>query len=291
MIAVIMPVYNGDKYIAIAINAVLSQTYQDLRLFVIDDGSIDNTNQVLKNIFDPRLQCHTKENEGAAKARNFGLQQVLKDHNEFTHIAFCDADDIWYENKLDTQLADMTRTGCKLSYTNGQIIDEDGKVEKKKIGYFHKYDGLPRLLLQNHIPTSSVLIRCSENFDGADLCFDTKLVGTEDWDLWIRLAKKETWLGINECLFAYRRTTGSLSSFSLQYHFNNFLVLIKHRETLEVYGDKLTIKCYIRLLSKFLLQLLKFYLSRSTATRTYLLIMSPFYLGHAMVSQIISRLR
>ncbi|NEP88739.1 MAG: glycosyltransferase family 2 protein [Okeania sp. SIO2C2] len=98
LISIIIPVYNGDRYISEAINSVLQQTYNPIEIIVIDDGSTDKTAEVVKS-FGSVLKYFYQENSGTATARNSGIS--LAKGNFF---AFLDADDIWVENKLKIQM-------------------------------------------------------------------------------------------------------------------------------------------------------------------------------------------
>ena len=97
LISVIIPVYNGDRYLSEAIESVLAQKYRPLEIFVIDDGSTDNTAQVAKD-FQSHIRYIYQPNRGAPSARNVGLKMASGNA-----IAFLDADDIWSENKLELQ--------------------------------------------------------------------------------------------------------------------------------------------------------------------------------------------
>ena len=99
MISVIIPVYNREKLIEKSIQSVLNQTYRDLELIVVDDGSIDKTREVVKSINDPRLKYIYQPNQGACSARNRGIEEAKGDF-----IAFQDSDDIWALDKLEKQM-------------------------------------------------------------------------------------------------------------------------------------------------------------------------------------------
>jgi glycosyltransferase involved in cell wall biosynthesis len=103
LISVILPVYNGELYIADALHSVLGQRYQNLEIFVIDDGSTDGTQKVLKP-FEENVQYYFQENEGPASARNNALRRAKGDF-----ITFIDADDVWHPEKLSNQLHEFQR--------------------------------------------------------------------------------------------------------------------------------------------------------------------------------------
>src|SRR5919205_4589183 len=97
-IIVIIPVYNGESYVAEAIESILDQTYRPAEVIVVDDGSTDNTAEVVKRFGDV-VQYHHQPNRGAGAARNRGVELS---HGEF--LAFLDADDLWHKDKLAHQI-------------------------------------------------------------------------------------------------------------------------------------------------------------------------------------------
>ena len=99
LITVVIPVYNGARYLGEAIESVLAQTYQATEVIVVDDGSTDGSREEAAK-FSPRVRCVPQPNAGAAAARNHGVRES---HGEF--IAFLDADDLWMKEKLALQLA------------------------------------------------------------------------------------------------------------------------------------------------------------------------------------------
>jgi len=106
MVSVIMPVFNGERYLDKAIKSVLDQTIVDLELIVIDDGSTDNTINLLSSIYDPRFKFYQQTNLGASNARNFGVEKSTGEY-----LAFLDADDLWVKNKLLLQLSEINKSG------------------------------------------------------------------------------------------------------------------------------------------------------------------------------------
>jgi len=98
-ISVIIPAYNAEKYLAEAVESILAQNYTPLEIIIVDDGSQDNTAMVAQS-FGDIVRYFRQENEGAAAARNFGVQHARTDW-----LAFLDADDLWMENKLAMQVA------------------------------------------------------------------------------------------------------------------------------------------------------------------------------------------
>lgn len=117
LISVILPVYNRANWVARAIDSVLSQTYQNIELLVIDDGSTDDTPQVLES-YGSRLRVLKQAHAGAEAARNLGLENA---RGEF--IAFIDSDDLWYADRLSRQLLCFNRVEVGLVFGNAALVD------------------------------------------------------------------------------------------------------------------------------------------------------------------------
>lgn len=96
-VSVIISVYNGERYLAEAIDSVLAQTYQDFELILIDDGSTDRTKEIIQSY--PTIRYFYQENQGVAAARNLGVAQSRGDY-----LTFLDADDLWLPEKLALQI-------------------------------------------------------------------------------------------------------------------------------------------------------------------------------------------
>lgn len=111
MVSVIIPTYNRGDRIIQSVKSVLSQSYKAFELIVVDDGSTDNTEEVIKALKDSRIRYVKKKNGGAASARNYGVACA-----KYDIIAFQDSDDIWRPNKLEIQLKAMENTGADVVF-------------------------------------------------------------------------------------------------------------------------------------------------------------------------------
>ncbi|MBU0477484.1 glycosyltransferase [bacterium] len=197
LVSVIIPTYNADKYIKEALESVFKQTYTNTEIIVIDDGSTDNTKEVLTPYLD-RIQYIYKENGGPASARNLGIKMAKGEY-----IAFLDADDIWLKEKLETQIKEMNDgiglVGCKDHTINGRI------KRTRNISY-------KELLIKNVFSNSSVLVR-RECIDRVGL-FDERpeFKAVEDWDMWIRISKRCKATYINKTLVRIRSEANGISS-------------------------------------------------------------------------------
>ena len=139
-VSVIMPSYNYGKYLTEAIGSVLSQSYADLELIVVDDGSTDNTQEVLGWINDPRLMKLKVKNSGVSAARNIGLNAASGEY-----IAFIDADDRWVSSKLEKQIRLFeTEPGVDLVFTDFSRFDEEKVYPETLFSYVPELREVPR---------------------------------------------------------------------------------------------------------------------------------------------------
>ncbi|MFQ6083718.1 MAG: glycosyltransferase family 2 protein [Candidatus Aminicenantia bacterium] len=182
-VSVIIPTYNRAKFLQQAIESVLSQEYSDFELLVIDDGSTDNTEEVVQS-FGARIRYFYQPHQGVSAVRNLGLS-----NSEGRFIAFLDSDDLWKKEKLRVQMEFMKNSPqAKVCYTEEIWVRKGVRVNPKK--KHRKYSGwifdkvVPICLLS----LSSALFR-REIFDKIGW-FDESLPACEDYDFGLRLAKK-----------------------------------------------------------------------------------------------------
>ncbi len=184
-VSVIIPVYNQAQFIDKAIESVLKQSYQNFEIIVVNDGSTDNTEAIVKGFIDFRIRyiCHS-DNRGISAARNTGIRASRGEY-----IALLDADDEFLPEKLDMQVkllqSEPSDVGvvCAWSFN----MDKDGNYISKR--YLPRKEGyiFEGLLSTNYMSVPALLIR-RECFEKVGL-FDSSLDGQEDWDMWIRIAK------------------------------------------------------------------------------------------------------
>lgn len=190
LVSVIIPTYNASETIERALKSVILQTYSDYEIIVIDDGSSDNTQEVVDEFrkeFDSILvQYIVQKNLGPSSARNNG---VKKSQGEF--IAFLDADDEWHKDKLKIQIEIMQDKNLDFLGSAYQYDEFDYKnIDEIKMEEYNFND----LLLKNRFSTPGVIIR--KDFL-LELCgFDESLKYVEDHDLWLRCALKSNLIGI-----------------------------------------------------------------------------------------------
>ena len=207
LISVIIPSYNYSRYLSQAVKSVLDQTYKDYEVIVVDDGSTDNTKEVLEP-FSGLIRYIYQENKGLPSAYNTGIKAS---NGEF--IAFLDSDDLWLPEKLKLQYECIdARPSCGMVICNGYIFNETGVL-----GTFFPVDIInpvpenlhTSLFLKNIIPGNTPLIR-KACFDKIGL-HDETLSSAEDLDLWIRLTRYYNVGYVPKLLVKYRRHPAAMS--------------------------------------------------------------------------------
>jgi teichuronic acid biosynthesis glycosyltransferase TuaG len=131
LVSIITPSFNSSQFIIRAIESVLSQTYKEWELIIVDDGSEDNSVESIENFIKNKEQIYLiklNKNIGAANARNEALK-VAKGR----YIAFLDSDDIWYPNKLELQIKFMRLNNYPVSFTSYEIIDQHSQLMHKEV--------------------------------------------------------------------------------------------------------------------------------------------------------------
>ena len=202
-VSVIIPAYNAERYIADTVRSALDQTYRDLEVIVIDDGSRDRTLEELDQ-FGSRIRVHQQANAGVSRARNHGARLATGEW-----VAFLDADDLWLPEKIARQLA---CTGVPMTFTNRYNFGVlDGLPELHSLVQpMRGGDVFVPLLREGNFITSATVMLRRELFEQMG-GFYTGLNGTEDWDLWIRIAEQHHIGFVNEPLVRYRLHAAGIS--------------------------------------------------------------------------------
>ena len=204
LVSIVVPSYNVAKYIGAAIDSVLAQTYSNWELLITDDASTDGTVDVVTGYIERDARIHLyrlEKNCGAGVARNNSLE-----HAQGRYIAFLDADDWWYPNKLELQMQFMLSNGYEFTFTAFEYADAELNV----IGVSHKPKSISKLAMK---------FGCNIGTPG--VVYDTQRIGkmymppmrnSEDWSLWIEIAEKTgAAYSINRPLWRYRTLQGSQS--------------------------------------------------------------------------------
>ncbi|MGE5308822.1 MAG: glycosyltransferase family 2 protein [Deltaproteobacteria bacterium] len=207
MVSVIIPAYNAGRWLSSAIDSVLRQTYDEIEIIVVDDGSTDATAESLSPYF-LKITYVRQKNSGPAAARNRGISLA---RGRF--IAFLDADDLWLPDKLERQVDALDRDpAAGACHTNVDFMDERGNVvDHPDEGLEQSGMILERLLLwKSRVLLSSLLLRreCLESTGG----FDETLLTGEDWHFIMRCARRNIFAYLPERLLLRRERPDSLTS-------------------------------------------------------------------------------
>lgn len=211
MISVIMPVYNGEKYITQAIDSVLSQTYPNWELIIINDGSTDDTAKIIKSKYNQnKIKYIYQENQGPSIARNRGIDLAQGDY-----IAFIDADDLYTRDKLEKQLQFLEEhSDYDIVYNDIKVVDDSLcyiNTLKSEGVFANPNDFLANLLFRQIIPSPQSILakrKCFEN----GLRYNPKYLHSEDYELTIRLAHSFHYGYLPETLYIYRRHGKNLTN-------------------------------------------------------------------------------
>ena len=226
LVSIIMPSYNTGKFIAESIASVAAQTYSDWELIIVDDASTDSTDEVVDKFTElaevNSNDCHPERsvsvvegsslekrihylkndrNRGAAYSRNRALREA-----KGKWIAFLDSDDTWTPDKLEKQIAFMTKNGYAFSYTRYEEIDENGKSTGTIVGG------------PKHITKTGMFNYC---WPGClTVMYDREVVGdiqiaeiqkNNDYAMWLKICRKADCFLLDENLARYRKRGGSIT--------------------------------------------------------------------------------
>ncbi len=157
MVSVVIPLYNKAATVGRAVQSVLNQTVQDFELIVVNNGSTDGGEEVVKRIHDERLRLVEQDNKGVSMARNRGVDEASADW-----VAFLDADDEWRPTFLETVLALKERyPDCSVYATAYQRCDGKGNIQDIKLNRLSQsrmetFNGIPALLLDNYFEVAAL---------------------------------------------------------------------------------------------------------------------------------------
>ena len=186
LISVIIPTFNRENLIKDAINSVLEQTYQNFEILIIDDGSTDDTSDVVKSIGDTRIKYIYQENAGVSRARNNGIENAQGEY-----IAFLDSDDFWHPEKLEKQATVLDQNSDADIVTNSsqyQTFQNDLICIKNNLAKNQKEVISMMLLCQDMVYTGTPVLCVRKRIFEKSGVFDEEMRFCEDWDLFFRMA-------------------------------------------------------------------------------------------------------
>lgn len=239
MISVVMPVFNRADTVERSIYSILNQTYVDLELIVVNDGSTDDSDRVIRKVNDHRLKyIDLGKNQGACVARNAGIDAANGEY-----IAFQDSDDFWHADKLEKQLKYMQNNGGDVIFCSMTAFDEFNK----KIGIIPPLDmetkiNFNQLIRKSFISTVTIFGK-RECF--LDERFDPEIKRLQDWDLMLRIVKKYDVRFMGETLVDAYIQNDSISRDYKKGIQSLRLILNKHSEQLKSHPKAYAHQLYI----------------------------------------------
>lgn len=206
LVSVIIPSFNSGEYVIEAIEGVLGQTYGNIEIIIIDDGSTDDTKKKLRKYIDNQsIRYLYQDNKGVSVARNTGIS-----NSKGTIIALCDADDIWLPQKLSLQVSLFNTPDVGLVYGDIKCFGDITDINMEHSDELQRGDIFNELMMGNFICASSTLIRKDVlNEIGG---FDVDLEYVEDLDLWLRITSKYKVDFTTKCVVKYRLHGNNASS-------------------------------------------------------------------------------
>lgn len=204
LVSIITPLYNGGRYVKETIMSVQKQTYENWEMIIVDDGSTDDSQEIVLQIAaqDARIRYYKNEkNMGVADTRNKAIALA-----QGRYIAFLDSDDLWKKDKLERQISYMESKQAAFCYTACEVIDAEGNATGIQ-RHVPEQVSYKQLLRGNVIPCLTVVLD-STKFSSIAM----PKIGHEDYATWLMLLQEcECANGIDEVLASYRETGSSLS--------------------------------------------------------------------------------
>lgn len=199
-VSVVIPTYNRSAYLAEAIASVLAQTFQDFEIVIVDDGSTDDTAQMVKALAEPRIRYLEQDHRGVSAALNIGWRAARGDF-----IARLDSDDLWLPTLLQelvTRLEEDKTRGA--AYARARGMNAQGELLTQLVGTSERFPGetLKSLVYGDFVSPMAVVIRRSALDEVGG--YDESLIGNEDWDVWIRIARHYGIAYVAKILALYR---------------------------------------------------------------------------------------
>lgn len=205
LVSIIMPSYNTGKFIKKTINSVLSQTYTNWELIIVDDCSTDDTDYIVNSFKDQRIRyLKNTVNSGAAISRNKAIKEA-----KGKWIAFLDSDDLWEKEKLEIQIKFMKDNNYHFSYTNYVEIDENDELLGRKVTGPQK---ITKTGMFNYCWPGCLTVIYDTEKIGLIQIEDIKK--NNDYAMWLKICKKTNCYLLDENLAKYRKRKGSISNHS-----------------------------------------------------------------------------
>lgn len=222
LVSVILPTFNREKTLLKSIMSVLNQSYSNLELIIVDDGSTDDSRSLIESISDTRVKYVYQNNSGACIARNHGVNLATG-----SFLAFQDSDDEWLPDKLRLQLIDLFKNHSDVSVCTMLSHDLENNVDRLVPNHLIHDIDFPSLLAENYVSTQMIV--CKRDVFNT-IQFDPNLPRLQDWDLVIRMAKSYSFSFLSQTLVIQNVSSDSISK-------NNRSLILALNYILNKYSD------------------------------------------------------
>ena len=250
LVSIVIPVYNGANYVSEAIESALKQTYKNIEVIVVNDGSTDNTEKIVKKYGD-KIRYFYKENGGVASALNLGIKNMKGEY-----FSWLSHDDVYYSNKIERQIEELKKLENKdtIIYSNIEYIDKKGKsltqtefeyIENPKLLNFYIFPIMFGKILNSTflIPKECII---ESNY------FNENLKYTYNYDLYYKISKKSNIIFISNILVKVRdykdkdyKKLRDLHSYEIKSLYKNILENITDKELNEIGLSKYGLYAYL----------------------------------------------
>ncbi len=230
--SIIIPTYNRAAIISKTIQSILNQSFSDFEILIVDDGGIDNTEEIVRAIGDSRVIYFKKENAERAVARNFGTL-----HAKGAYVNFFDSDDLMYQARLE-KIADQIHSADQpdILFTHYDVININDEIIGGTEIFYNSFS--KNLLHNNFLACGSVFLKRTIALDNL-FCEERQLITAEDWELWIRLHVRYQFQELPVSTFALvQHKKRSLNTISLNTVIERETYLIKLMEENYLFRQK-----------------------------------------------------
>lgn len=214
-VSILMNCYNGEKYLEYAINSIYAQTFKDWKIIFIDNGSTDNSAEIVKK-YDKQIDYYKiAKTISFGAARNYGFQLC-----KGRYVSFLDVDDLYFENTLQILIDEIEGSDYLLVYGGHENINSAGETIGYHVPSVKKGNIFRELLLQFDIPTASSIINLSR-FRKSELSYDSKIFVSAEYCLFLQLSVNNKFKSIGGSIVKYRIHDASLTNKNLSHLYDD----------------------------------------------------------------------
>ena len=222
MISILLPVYNSELFIKNTIDSVLNSTHKAFELIIINDGSEDNSLDIIKSYDDPRIKLYNKSNSGLIETLNYGIKKCKNDI-----IMRIDSDDIIHSQKIEKQLFRFKKDKVVLLGTEGYTINNAGEVDSS-INLPSKHDDILKAMMNYNASIIHPSIMVYKNVLESVGLYSPNMKHAEDYDLFLRISKIGKISNLNEKLIYLRKNENNISHLNAKEQILNTFIAKKY---------------------------------------------------------------